>query len=549
MLFRSLGLIAFACLLLASRAAADAIAPAGEQPLESRLASVGLFKNGLAVLRREATLDKPGTYRLDKVPDPIHGTFWVESTSDLETQVQARDVEVPFAESGAVELEGDLVGKAVTLHFYQDKLTPLKGTVLERKKGKSGVEGSDAAGEDGRVAPRPQDDFLVLLTEAKKLVYVRASAVVFVETAASEKLTRKKPVLLLKVGAGAQFPLKVQISYLARGLSWAPSYRVDISDPKTLKIEQATVVRNELTELKDVEVQLISGFPSVQLGHVKSPMAANATWARFFAELASDGGGYRRGGQMMMAQQVASNAYFRSDSEGGGALPELPGGDGIDLHYQSIGERSLGLNSSISLTVAKATADYERIVEWLVPDTRDAHGSQQRQNPTDDDEPWDALKFKNPFKFPMTSAPAFVVSGGKFGGQRLSTWVSPSEETLLRVNKSLSIRTRSIETEVQNGSRAGLSDREVIWVGGQRYRQANVDGELTICNHRKEEVKMQIRRRFSGELQKADADPKVTLREEGVWSVNRRNELRWDLKLKPGVERKLTYKYTVLVSF
>ena len=56
-----------------------------------------------------------------------------------------------------------------------------------------------------------------------------------------------------------------------------------------------------------------------------------------------------------------------------------------------------------------------------------------------------------------------------------------------------------------------------------------------------------IRRRFSGELVDAEATPKSSLREEGVYSVNRRNELIWTLSLKPGEERKLKYHYTVLV--
>jgi len=37
--------------------------------------TVGLFKNGLAVIKREVTLGKAGTYVLDDVPEPVHGTY------------------------------------------------------------------------------------------------------------------------------------------------------------------------------------------------------------------------------------------------------------------------------------------------------------------------------------------------------------------------------------------------------------------------------------------------------------------------------------------
>ena len=89
--------------------------------------------------------------------------------------------------------------------------------------------------------------------------------------------------------------------------------------------------------------------------------------------------------------------------------------------------------------------------------------------------------------------------------------------------------------------------REIVYVGGREYRKSLVGGELTLSNHRKEAVKLVIRRRFSGELLTAEGAPRTMLREEGVWSVNRRNELVWTVTLQPGEEKRLTYQYSVLV--
>jgi hypothetical protein len=144
----------------------------------------------------------------------------------------------------------------------------------------------------------------------------------------------------------------------------------------------------------------------------------------------------------------------------------------------------------------------------------------------------------------MTTGPATVTAGGRFNGQRTSYWVNSGEETVLRVSKALSLRTRAVETE-QAAERA---DREIVWVGGRQYRRSTVAGELSVSNHRNEEVKLLLRRRFSGELIRADGSPKTLLREEGVYSVNKRNELLWTIPLKPGEGKTLTYTYTVLVS-
>src|SRR3954454_6557957 len=97
--------------------AADATAAADEAAAKSRVVSVGLFKNGLAVVRCEVTLDGPGSVRLDNAPEPVHGTYWVESPVPVETVVKMREVEGPPTTGADVNLQEELAGKKVTVHF------------------------------------------------------------------------------------------------------------------------------------------------------------------------------------------------------------------------------------------------------------------------------------------------------------------------------------------------------------------------------------------------------------------------------------------------
>ena len=64
--------------------------PAQEAVAKSKIVSVGLFKNGLAVVKREVLIDKAGTYRLDASPEPVHGSFWIEANSKVEAAVRMR---------------------------------------------------------------------------------------------------------------------------------------------------------------------------------------------------------------------------------------------------------------------------------------------------------------------------------------------------------------------------------------------------------------------------------------------------------------------------
>jgi len=506
---------------------------ADETPVKSKIVAVDLFKNGLAVVKREVTLGKAGVYVIDDVPSPVHGTFWIESSGTIDTLVQMRDVMVPASETPPGNMQDDLAGKKVTLYFKSERRAPVVGIMMQMKPAKP-----DEVSQPSRY---------LLVQTSKSRVYVDASEVASIEVEdAGEKVKRRQPRLVLTLAETEKADTRVAISYLTHGLSWAASYKIDISDPKTLTLEQHAIIKNELANLEGAEVRLISGFPSVQFANVQSLLTPGTTLAGFFQELS---GGVARMANVLDNSVITQNpvSFNRHGSSFNIAIGAIPTGEGVDLHYQPIGKRSLQEGETLALTVGKGKSDYERVVEWLIPDTRNDYGAYDgRGRGSEDDDPWDALKFKNPLAYPMTTAPALVTANGAFNGQRTTYWVNAGEETVLRVGKALSIRTRSLENEqvVKDGG-----GREFIWIGGRQFRKSLVEGEIAVSNHRKEAVQMVIRRRFSGELNHAEGSPKSSLREEGVFSINRRYELVWTLPLKAGEEQKIKYSYSVLVAY
>ena len=344
------------------------VAPAGAQeiPAKGKITAVDLFKNGLAVVTYEVALGKPGVYVLDEVPQPVHGTYSIESAGRVESLVKMRDVNVPVADVQPGNLQDDLAGKKVTVHFKGDKRAPVVGTVMKLKPAK----GDEAAPQPGRY---------VVLQTGKGWAYIEASEVATVEVEeAGDTVKRSRPRLLLTLGAVDRPETKVTIRYLTRGLAWAPSYKIDITDPRTLSLEQNAVVRNELADLDGAEVRLISGYPSVQFSHVLSPLAPRVNWAAFFEQLGS--GGERD--DDLMSNRVVSQQRVIDNSRAGSfdlALGAIPSGEGADLHYQSIGKRTLAEGEALALSVARGKADYTRVVEWLVPDNRNAYGQYDGQ--------------------------------------------------------------------------------------------------------------------------------------------------------------------------
>lgn len=516
------------CLLLAGTGAAPAFAQ--ETAVNVPIQSIGLFKNGLAVVRRHVTVPGPGVYRIENVPAPVHGTFFVESAATVSATVTTREVEIPADDVEGLDLQRALAGKTVTIYFRDAGLVPVIGTVVAPQPA------ADRTGTPSSVAR-----FLILQTTTGRSYVDTATIAHVAANGQASSIKTRKPVLLLTVEGGRPGNIDISVMYLTTGIGWAPSYRVDFSNAARLRIEQQAVIRNELEDFA-ADVRLISGFPNVPFANVLSPLSSGSTWASFFRQLSSRMSAGTN--SSVLTQTVVSN---RSDSpENIVDMSTLLSESAVDLHYQSIGRRSLNRGDVVSLAVGAAEAAYERIVEWVVPDTRTPEGRRVQEYSVQpavspEDGAWDAVRFKNPLPFPMTTAPATITNGSAFNGQTTSSFVNMGEQATLRITKALSIRTQSTEQEV------AAPARDVVRVGSAEYRRVSVQGELSVANHRATAVTVVVRRQFSGDLTTAGAEPRVTLLESGVYAVNKRHELAWTMVMAPGEVRTLPYAYSVLV--
>jgi len=457
---------------------------AQEAVAKTKIVSVGVFKNGLALVQQDVQVPGAGTYQLDTAPAPVHGTFWVKSNCQVETTLKLIDVETPRPVGGFQE---ELAGQEVVIHL-KDKAT-LNGTVLPAARSPSG--------------------FLVVKT-ANGASYINPGEIAYIEgkgagqaPASTEKTQRS--VLVLTVAKTDQKPA-ITLSYVTHGLSWAPSYLVEIADGKTLAIEMAAVLRNEFANLEGAEIRLMTGLPTIQFADIISPLAPRQNLEKFLAGMKGEAGA---------------------------------AGDGRDMPFTSIGKRSLKQGESLSLSVSRANIAYERVVEWSV--ASDDTGSIA-------EETWDVLHFKNPFTFPMATAPALVLDRDQFRSQRTCSQALAGEGSSLRFARSLEMRTRGHEHEDPPKVAANKdANPELVRVGPHEYRRATIHGEMTVTNQRPQASKIIVRRALMGKVLDTDGDPKVQPREEGLRAVNPTNEVVWTVSLAAGEARTVRYSYQALI--
>jgi len=500
----------------------------------TKVKRVSLLKNGLAYVTQNIQINGAGNYLLPKIPIPVYGTAWVDSEH---VKLRSTTHEVAISNHLGNEIfQTSLEGKEVTLHL-QDKIgTVIRGVVKKVTLPDKEVTwkrdfNSLSNGVLNNAYNHVQSQYyLVIEREDGMIEYVRSSLIsrLSVREIVDEVMV-EKPVFIAEVGDS---DLKeFSLSYLAKGLTWSPSYRLSLLDDNEMIVEQKALIKNELMDLDDVEVSLISGYPNIRFSEVDSLLSPWQSIASYLSQLS----GVNRNFATSLSN-VASQAISYGQSNVGNAQQNEK--EGPDIHYQKIGEATMAIGDSLMVSVDKNKVKYEEIVEWLVPDLREYDGRISRRNQTNGTA-WDALRFKNPLPFPMTTAAAMIHQGDKLLGEGQIKWVNEGESTVLHITKALSVKTEQSECELPDS-------RESIKIAGRNYRKATVKGSLKIMNFRNEIVKLHIKRQFSGELIEASDSPYVQLREEGVWSVNKRNELCWELNLEPNAEREVTYTYEVL---
>ena len=523
---------------------------AGETAITPATRSAALFKNGVVLIRTGFDAPAAGDYVWVDPPPSVHGAFFVEGVQGIAVRSTQRDMPATGVEMLTGSLQQDLSGADVSVTLAGEggqTFSEVQGTVWRQPADTkrtwntrydpqnpyaSLIQGN-AAGQGAQMS----GSYLVMEAGGGRqyLATSRISAVKVLKPAAARPPVTHSVLIFFVPAAGP-----VDISFLTRGMAWIPSYRVDLTGPKQLRLTQSAVVRNELMDLPAAELQLLSGYPNIKFSHVDSMLSPGANLTSFFQQLSQDG----RPAQGSMSQQMAYNSISNSAS----AAAPLPEPDkataGEDLHAESIGKRALAAGDSLSLDVASANCECERVIEWKVPDYRDDYGrlTRQRQQGHDDEsDPWDAVQFPNPLKFPLTTAAASVTEGGKFLGQSMANWTAPGQTVCVRITKALTIRGEYSEVEEEGA-------REKIWIGGNDYQKTRVKGELKLANSRSEAVKVVVRADFSGELLEASNDPAKSLRPDGVWSVNPHRQLEWTITLPAGKTQTLTYRYAVNVD-
>jgi hypothetical protein len=535
---------------------------AAEPPtVETHLKRVALFKNGFGFFVREGTLtDDQRVAVLGPFAAPAHGTFWISTPSRAQlASAVARQVTVQQKVEARTmyELLRANVGKSVVLGDYGSGLT---GTILSFAPDRPAIGPPNPYAMDSgpwsseNLQPGPGE--FMLLDTPTGIVAVGANQYGQIRFA-SKDINTTLPVAQSRVQLEAALasPRRgdwLSVSYLARGITWAPSYLVDISEAKQARLSAKAEIIDEAEDLEGTHVDLVTGFPNLEFADVLSPMSMRTNLGQFLQSLAA---GSPPAEMSVVTQNVAYSSEY--GGRGGGGAGGRGGGGGPmpgygaaaagqvaeDLFLYPLENVTLKKNEVGYYPLFTETVPYTGFYEWKIPDYIGAEGyyapQQQGQSPRPEIV-WHSIRLTNTMKMPWTSAPAQLMKDGQIIGQDTLNYTAPTSETTVKITQAVGVKAEQTEVEVSR-------EREAVRLYGDSFDRVTVTGTLQVTNYTRERISLEITKDLSGDVKATTPKAEDVTLARGLKAMNSAHELTWKIELKPGESAELTYTYQALI--
>jgi len=540
-----LHVLSFLCTLAPAGALAPEPQGGPERPLETRVRAASLFKNGFAFVRREAEIPAGSRSLLvERLPVPVHGTFWLAADPAKVTlgTATARKTEIR-ERAPAMDVPEWLranVGREVTL-LLGDK-EPLKGTLVSvPDPALTPAEPNPNPVYYYGVPPPPAQSLVLLRTSsgiaALSLTEIRRALIEGAEPARELERRREGMGLTVAVEPKGDAATPLSILYLARGLTWIPSYALDLTDADKATLTAKAEVWNDVEDLAGATLQFVTGYPNLKFSHVQDPIAMRGELGAFLTSLITPP--QAAGGNVMTQSAVSNVSRFRD--EGGFPTAGAPaqGEAAEDLFFYEQKDVRLARGERGLYPLFTVRVPCEHLYEWSIPDTidEDTYRRGQEQAPREE-EVWHSVRLTNDTGMPWTTAPAMTMKGGKLLGQDQLNYAAAGARTTVRITRAIDVQGEQVEVEIAR-------DRGTGHFYGYSYDRVRVKGEVRATNRKREAVRLEITKVLQGEVTQNKNEGKVVQLAKGLRRVNPNVRLTWTVAIEPGQTSSIEYEYTI----
>eukprot|EP00092_Neocalanus_flemingeri_P030518 GFUD01033135.1.p1 GENE.GFUD01033135.1~~GFUD01033135.1.p1 ORF type:complete len:559 (-),score=202.78 GFUD01033135.1:889-2565(-) len=372
------------------------------------------------------------------------------------------------------------------------------------------------------------------------------------------------------------------LSYLTRGLAWAPSYSLLINkEEMTLRLDGHATFLCDLPQFDGEPVgcvSLVAERPKVHLEQLCDPLVSGMGAMDFIRQLGAETGQHvpqrhvlkppgaqyeqhsrsKKSSNVMMGgcsgrgyEMEMEESYVSQSVEG------IKGGESVEdfFHYQL---QSVPLNHKqpVKMPFIKQCGDIKYEDIYFIDLDNNVRIASSGEDEESSVEVKHAISFKNSSGQPLTSAPVSILAREKEEGQSkfmvqgMMKFTGPGKPVIVEITRSKDVQANYV-VETGSDRKTELISKAVSWTGaGKKYVDIiSKKGKLTIKNPRKTQINCKIEHALQGHLEKSNPVVKeVTERQSGNHGeLNHISKLLWELSVPAEGTAELSIEYGIKV--
>ena len=600
----------YPCLALFAALSACRVAgqPAAPTPARLPVKEVTVFKDGHAFVLHSGKLPvtEDATVLLDHLPVPVLGTFWPYSADRTlrlsSVTASPRQVKVdrpatnvqdlltanPGAEVRITQTDGKVLsGKVVGVPAPELKVDAT-GSQLPPGRGFGGLSGGGGFGSTPVLAA---DTVLLKTTEGVTALPLRLVQTVTFKGEYRKQVTEteSRNLLTLKLErTPAEKSAEVGLFYLQKGIRWIPNYRVDIDGKGNATVELQASLINEMVDLNDVTANLVIGVPNFFFKDTPDPISLQQTFpqlSRYFQPDSQTGfafsnaimsqsgmGGFGGAPARRCGDEGEDGETEPAQCQAPAPLETISVDKNEDLFVFTARRVTLKKGQTMALPIAKVNLRYRDIyaVELPLAPPQEVNRSLNVEQQAElarllrTPRAQHRIRLENTGMYPLTTAPALVVSGDRVISQGMMTYTPVGGMSDLTLTTSPDIQVTRADQEVKRTP-------NVENVYGTLLNRVDLKGTVTLKNLRGPAVDVEVTRYVLGNVESATRDGRIerinVFEDDSFftgelkpawWSYyswpswwfyrNRVDKISWKVRLEPGDPVELSYLWNYYFS-
>jgi len=506
--------------------------------------SIVLFKNGLGYVQKEGTARlENGWTSTTTIPQSLLGTLWfgtLDQKGSISEVISRKEKVLTSFPCVSLDdfLKANIGKKCVLLH---GDLTT-EGSLVS-------VPGDNPISPNNYSSYNPS---LIIRDDLNKIdtVIPRSQIKDAIFTDVATTFQKETEIRRLNIHLnGASNESRIGMSYLQKGISWMPSYLVQIKDSNTVLLTMKAMVINDTEDMDNTDLYFTVGFPHFQYSDILNPITMEQTLAQFISSLNSNNRSNESYGGLSNIMRQNYTAYaINGDHFGEGMMApdystgtNLSGSSQEDLYLYQVKGISLQKGDRGEYPVFTSEVSYQPLYTWEVsnPLKIDIWGQRQEGDKLDKELVWHCLKLENGTDYPWTTAPAFTLSSAKPIAQDTLNYTPKGAKANLKLTLSSDIKAERKETET--------SRQRGVNINGSSYDLVTIQGELLVKNYKTQKVDIEITKNFVGESTTASDSGVITKKGDILNGINPTTQIIWNQSLNALESKTITYEYKVYV--